>query len=95
MEVSLLLIKKDISKSWKIRYNVFGGIYMDIKELEVLLNNLGKNKKTKDVDKLNKILIKSKTDVSFLKDIVLDQQRYHRTYFQVSLGLIKNVEEQF
>lgn len=68
---------------------------MDIKELEVLLNNLGKNKKTKDVDKLNKILIKSKTDVSFLKDIVLDQQRYHRTYFQVSLGLIKNVEEQF
>ena len=68
---------------------------MDIKELEVLLNNLGKNKKTKDVDKLNKILIKSKTDVSFLKDFVLDQQRYHRTYFQVSLGLIKNVEEQF
>ena len=68
---------------------------MDLKELEVLLNNLGKNKKTKDVDKLNKILIKSKTDVSFLKDIVLDQQRYHRTYFQVSLGLIKNVEEQF
>ena len=68
---------------------------MDIKELEVLLNNLGNNKKTKDVDKLNKILIKSKTDVSFLKDIVLDQQRYHRTYFQVSLGLIKNVEEQF
>ena len=63
--------------------------------LEVLLNNLGNNKKTKDVDKLNKILIKSKTDVSFLKDIVLDQQRYHRTYFQVSLGLIKNVEEQF
>ena len=68
---------------------------MDLKKLEVLLNNLGKNKKTKDVDKLNKILIKSKTDVSFLKDIVLDQQRYHRTYFQVSLGLIKNVEEQF
>lgn len=68
---------------------------MDLKKLEVLLNNLGNNKKTKDVDKLNKILIKSKTDVSFLKDIVLDQQRYHRTYFQVSLGLIKNVEEQF
>ena len=68
---------------------------MDIKELEVLLNNLGKNKKTKDVDKLNKILIKSKTDVSFLKDIILIKQDYHRTYFQVSLGLIKNVEEQF
>lgn len=68
---------------------------MDLKELEVLFNNLGCDKKTKDVDRLNKDLIKSKTDVSFLKDLVLEQQRYHRTYFQVSLGLIKSVEEQF
>ena len=56
---------------------------------------LGNKYVTKDVDKLNKELIKRKIDVSFLKDIILIKQEYHRTYFQVSLGLIKNVEEQF
>lgn len=55
---------------------------------------LGNKYVTKDVDKLNKELIKRKIDVSFLKDIILIKQEYHRTYFQVSLGLLDNIEDQ-
>ena len=40
---------------------------------------LGNKYVTKDVDKLNKELIKRKIDVSFLKDIILIKQEYHRT----------------
>ena len=58
---------------------------MDLMQLEHEFEALGKNKVTKDVDRLNKRLIKEKVDVYFLKDIVLEKQRYHRTYFQVSL----------
>lgn len=68
---------------------------MTLNELKLEFENLGQNYKTKDVDRLNKKLIKEKQDVSFLKDICLDEQKYHRTYFQVSLGLLKTVEEQF
>lgn len=53
------------------------------------------NKKTKDYDKYNKSLIKKKADVSDLKKYALKDQEIHRTYFQVSLGLIKEPYEQF
>lgn len=68
---------------------------MDFIEFEKEFTKLGNNYKTKDVDKFNKELIKRKVDVSFLKDIVLEKQEYHRTYFQVSLGNLKCFEEQF
>ena len=67
---------------------------MTLQELEQEFSQLGDNYKTKDVDRLNKQLIKRKEDVSFLKDIVLEKQEYHRTYFQVSIGQLKSVEEQ-
>lgn len=68
---------------------------MNFKELEKEFKKLGNNYKTKDVDKFNKELIKRKVDVSFLKDVVLEKQEYHRTYFQVSLSLLKTYEDQF
>lgn len=68
---------------------------MDFIEFKKEFSKLGNNYKTKDVDKFNKILIKKNIDVSFLKDIVLEKQEYHRTYFQVSLGNLKSFEEQF
>lgn len=67
---------------------------MTLAELEKEFKKLG-NYKTKDVDRLNKRLIKEKTDVSFLKDIVLDRQEFYRTYFQVSLCSLNNVNDQF
>lgn len=60
-----------------------------IKELSEI-----KGLKTKDVDRYNKRLIKAKTDVSTLRDEVLENQLLHRTYFQVSMGLLKSYEEQ-
>lgn len=68
---------------------------MTFEEFESKFNELGENYKTKDLDKFNKNLIKSKIDVSFLKDVVLNKQEYHRTYFQVSLGLLNSIEEKF
>lgn len=53
------------------------------------------NRRTADVDRYNKLLIKNKEDVSQLKDFVLSNQMVHRTYFQVSLGLMNSVEQQF
>lgn len=68
---------------------------MNLKEFEKEFSKLGNNYKTKDVDKFNKQLIKNNIDVSFLKNIVLEKQEYHRTYFQVSLGRLKTIDEQF
>ncbi len=51
------------------------------------------NCKTKDVDRFNKKLIKQREDVSFLRPYVLDNQKYYRTYFQVSLGLCDGTDE--
>lgn len=68
---------------------------MDLKELEKEFNLLPKGYKTKDIDSLNKKLIKEKKDVSFLKNIILEKQEYHRTYFQVSLMKLDNYEEKF
>ena len=53
---------------------------------------LPENYKTKDVDRFNRALIKNHRDVSFLRDIVLEKQEYHRTYFQVSIGQLEGIE---
>ncbi len=66
---------------------------MDLIQLEQEFSRLGTNYKTKDVDRLNRSLIKRGEDVSFLKDIILEQQQYHRTYFQVSLAAKSGQEE--
>ncbi len=66
---------------------------MNLSQLEQEFAKLGAGYKTKDVDKLNRSLIKRQEDVSFLKDIVLEQQQYHRTYFQVSLAQRESLEE--
>lgn len=68
---------------------------MTLEEIKKEFSQLPKNYKTKDVDKLNRRLIKEKQDVSCLKDLVLSHQEYHRTYFQVSLGQMKTNEEKF
>lgn len=67
---------------------------MNLKEFEIEFSKLGNNYKTKDIDKLNKTLIKNKKDVSCLKNIILNKQEYHRTYFQVSLSKLNTIEEQ-
>ena len=66
---------------------------MTICDLEKHFDALGDNYKTADVDRLNKALIKENADVSCLKDIVLERQEFHRTYFQVSMGQMKIVAE--
>lgn len=45
------------------------------KEYQILGN------KIKDIDKFNKNLITCKINVSFLKNIILEHQEYHHTYF--------------
>ena len=66
---------------------------MDLKEFEKEFATLGNDYKTKDVDRFNKGLIKRGIDVSFLRELVLEKQQYHKTYFQVSLGQMKTIEE--
>lgn len=66
---------------------------MTFQEFEVAFNEACGGQKTKAIDTFNKKMIKAGIDVSFLRDVVLDRQEYHRTYFQVSMGLLKTVEE--
>lgn len=66
---------------------------MNLLEFEEEFSKLGADYKTKDVDKFNRELIKRKEDVSFLKEIVLEKQQYHRTFFQVSLAKRTSLEE--
>ncbi len=68
---------------------------MNLSELEKEFANLGENYKTKDVDRLNRRLIKNHENVDFLGEIVMSRQEFHRTFFQVSLGNLKTVEEKF
>ena len=65
---------------------------MDFNEFEQEFLKLG-NCKTKDVDRFNRGLIKNRINVSFLENIILEKQQYHRTFFQVSLGQIQGIEE--
>lgn len=53
------------------------------------------DRKTKEIDAYNKELIKSKTNVNQLNEHILENQLLHRTYFQVSLGQIKDPKAQF
>lgn len=66
---------------------------MTLWEFEAEFQKLGSDYKTKDVDRLNRELIKRNADVSCLRDIVLERQEYHRTYFQVSLAQRKTIED--
>lgn len=52
------------------------------------------NRKTKDIDQYNKGLIKKGIDVSCLKEYVKQDDLVHRTYFQVSMGLLESYQEQ-
>ncbi len=66
---------------------------MELWQFEEEFAKLGENYKTCDVDKFNRRLIKGQEDVSFLADIVLEKQQYHRTFFQVSLGKLSTLQE--
>lgn len=66
---------------------------MNLPEFEAEFLKLGSDYKTKDLDRFNRVLIKNHEDVSFLRDIILSRQEYHRTFFQVSLAQRKGIEE--
>ena len=68
---------------------------MTYEEIKYLFDNLPQNYKTKDIDRLNKKLIKEKQNISALKDYVKENDLYNRTYFQVSLGILNNSVEQY
>lgn len=66
---------------------------MNLEEFEKRFNFIKEPFKTKDLSDFSKKLIKEKQDVSFLKDIILLKQEYHRIYFQVQIGLLNNMDE--
>ncbi len=66
---------------------------MTLERLNAELASLGENYKTADLDRLNKRLIKQKADVAFLGELLPKEGRYHRTYFQVSLGQLPSIKE--
>lgn len=66
---------------------------MDLAQFEKEFAKLGNNYKTEDLDQFNRLLIKRKENVAFLGDIVLSNQKYHRTFFQVSLAQLKTIDE--
>ena len=68
---------------------------MTLSQFEREFSKLGNNYKTKDVDRLNRSLIKRHENVEFLGEIVLAKQEYHRTFFQVSLAQRKTIEDKF
>lgn len=65
---------------------------MNLAEFEKRFSALGEQHKTKDVDRFNRELIKERADVSFLCDVILTKQEYHRTFFQVSLAQLHGIE---
>lgn len=71
------------------------GMNMNYQQIANDLRNLTTNLKTKDVDRYNRQLIREKADVSDLKTYVLQDQLVYRTYFQVSLGQMKDYRTQF
>ena len=66
---------------------------MNLSEFEAEFAKLGNNYKTKDLDRFNRELIKKHADVSFLGGLVLSNQEYHRTFFQVSLAEKNGIKE--
>lgn len=67
---------------------------MTFSEFEREYAKLGENPKTATVDAFNKRLIKDGVDVSFLRGQA-EQNKYFRTYFQVSIGNRKTLDEKF
>ena len=57
------------------------------------LDSLPEHYKTADVDRLIRLYIKQKADVSALRPYILDEQQFHRIYYYVSLNQIKNVNQ--
>ena len=68
---------------------------MTLLDFETKFAKLGNNCKTKAVDRFNRELIKNHEDVSFLKNIILSKQQYHRTFFQVSLAQCDSIKSRF
>ena len=68
---------------------------MEMQVFEQEFATLGAHYKTADVDRLNRKLIRAGADLSCLRPVVLEKQEYHRSYFQVSLGSRKTVQEKF
>lgn len=66
---------------------------MNLSEFEAEFAKLGDHYKTADVSRLNRALIKNQADVSFLADLILEKQQYHRTFFHVSLAQLSTIEE--
>ena len=61
---------------------------MTLKELEYEFSLLPKNYKTKDIDNLNKKLIKRKEDVSFLKNILILNNFFAKSLIFVAFFII-------
>lgn len=57
------------------------------------LDALPAHYKTGDVDRLIRQYVKQNADVSDLRPYILSEQQFHRIYYYVSLGRIKNVNE--
>ncbi len=66
---------------------------MTLAEFESAYSALGENPKTKEIDALNKRLLKQNVDVSFLAPIVRETGKYFRTYVQISILQAKSKEE--
>ena len=66
---------------------------MTLPELQARLEALGPRYRTADLDRLSRELIRERADVSCWADVVLEQQAFHRVYFQVSMALLPTWRE--
>lgn len=57
------------------------------------LDALPPHRKTADVDRLIRLLVKRKADVSALRGCILREQQFHRIYFYVSLQQIRQPQD--
>ncbi len=77
-----------------MNYNLKEDKIMNLAEFEKEFHTaLGRNYKTKDVDRFNKHFIKENIDVSFLRSALPQHEEYYRTYFQVSIMQLKSKKE--
>lgn len=66
---------------------------LTIEQVQHDLDALGERYRTADVDRLIRQYIRQKADASALRPHILAQQQFHRIYYYVSLGQIKNAPE--
>lgn len=66
----------------------------NFEEFKKCFDQLPINYRTKDLNAFNLNLIRNNVDVSFLKDYAIKDDRYNRTYFQVSLSYFKDFNRQ-